>query len=341
MSDKTIKERGISTITLPAPAVFSFDEKTRKEELVYYYQYCLTHSLITVTGEQSRTTLIRKTFNHLGGTGTTWNAAMISWLQGQLTSSSTNLYALWLAYFTLHASTPDDEGITYAGLSVESAYRRFLSDFIGGNVTLVPPYIFNSSDPLMVTDSFSFKQGKVFSDTVSPSDAVNFIIHYIRTFSDSLSLSDAMIIKYKKFFNDSVTPSDAFLTRLAKGFADALGVTDSAAFKAGFIKAFNDTALVTDTVAIRRLLIYADSFSITDAIMYHLRIIFADSLSLSDSLVATLGFAQLFSEPLDIDDTFFIRLLKVFADSVSMSDSVSFSVGGYNQGLYNTGVYNR
>lgn len=341
MTDKTIKERGLSTITLPAPRPFSFDETTRHLELTFYYQYCVLTHIITVTGEQSRTELIRKTFVHLGATGNTWDAAMRSWLQGKLTSVETDLYKLWQAYFLLYATTGDDEGVTYAGLSMEAAYRRFLSDFIGGGSSGHSPFLLNFNDPLGIADLVKFSQSKAFLDTVTPSDAVNFLHRFIRTFADTMSPSDAVLFRQSKGFLDALALSDAFFVKQGKSFADTVVTSDVLATLLHAARAFADTVLATDAMHIRLGIVKADTVLMTDSLLFRLSKAFADSFTVTDALALKMTFKMDIGDFFDIQETLLFRLNKIISDTVSVSDTVVFSLGGYNQGLYNTGVYNR
>lgn len=362
MTDKTIKERGISAITLPAPTAFSFDAQTRQLELTYYFQYCLGTGLITVTGEQARTTLIRKTFNHLGASGSTWEEAMRSWLQGELSSSETNLYKLWQAYFTAHATVADDAGITYADLSVESGYRKFLSDFIGGST---PSHlIYTDSVPL--ADNFRLKQGKFFDEALTMSDAANFIRRYIRTFSDTAAMSDAFSSRLGKGFLDSMTMSDLANFKQKKGFNDVATLSDVFVALFHIIRTYSDTVSITDKLELRRYISASDSVTMSDLLsLVKLSKAFNDSMALSDLLTLVMNYRRLYTEQIDLIETVLFRLLKNYSDSITMSDSVSFVLGtfhqytqnfndslavsdsvifaqsGYNKDFYNTGVYNR
>lgn len=340
MTNKTIKDRGLLTTTLPAPLEFSFDKQTRRQELLYYYQYAVDNALITVAGEQSRTALIQKAFADLGGSGSSWQDTMRDWLQTELSSAETSLYKLWLAYFTTYSSTPDSKGITYASLSVEAAYRKFLSDFIGDGSS-DPPFTFNFNNPMFLSDHAVFKQGKVFQDTAALSEIINFIVHSIRAFGDTVTLSDAMVLTQKKFFADSVTITDEMVATLSKVFADTVSITDGFTRLVTFTRTFGDSATLSDAVAYLLTLAPADTVSISDAMLYALAKVFEDEFTMSDAVefLQTLGFE--IEEFCALADAMLLTLIKNVDDTITISDVAVFAVGGYNVGNYNEGVYGR
>jgi hypothetical protein len=340
MTDKTIKDRGLLTTTLPAALEFSFDKETRRQELIYYYQYALDNTLITVIGEQSRTALIQKTFADLGGSGASWQEAMRSWLQTVIPSAETNLYKLWLAYFVKYATTPDTKGVTYGGLSVEAAYRKFLTDFIGDGSSQAP-FTFNFTNPVFVSDQAVFKQRKVFQDTATLSELVEFIVHSIRAFNDTATLSDAMVLTQKKFFADSFVITDSMVAALKKVFADTVTITDAFTRLVTFTRTFNDSATLSETVAYILRIAKADTVTISDSMLYTLAKVFGDTVTISDSVefLQTLGFD--IEEFVTLSDLMLAVLIKNIADTITISDSATFAIGGYNVGNYNEGNYNR
>lgn len=346
MVNKTIKDRGLTTTTRQVPWDFSFDKITRQLELIYYYQYCASNDLITVSGEQSRTALILKTYNKksldeyeggggfgseafsqngystsgFGGGGygylgysetaynevilnnnvgqrTLWSDAMRDWLQITIPSGETDLNELWIQYFEKYSTVPDSASITYAGLSVEDAYRKFIIKNISGNVDLEPIF----SDQFALGETIKFKLKKFFNDTTSLDDAALIIMRHIRSFSDDFTLNDGLIFGQKKFFDDTVTMLDDFIMRLGKGFHDTFTLEDLSSFVRNIRRSFSDPVSLTEGLKFIYTPRFADALTLDDALQLIYKSTYDDDVTLDDSL-DSLMYIYRYEDPVFLTD---------------------------------------
>lgn len=324
---KTIRDRGISTFTLPSKLKFSFDVETRKIELAAYFKYCAQHNLLISSGEQSRISLIRKTFNNMGGSGATAEEAMRDWLQTQTSSSETDLNALWKAYFLLYSTTPDMNGVTYAGLSVESGYRKFLYEFIGLSQ--------NYYDPVNATDNVSKKLGKVFSDNQAVSDMISYILGAFNVFSDNITATSAVVLTQKKSYVDTINQSDSHYKSFTKVISEGVAIQDVYSLAGTALKGYQDTVNLAEVSRFHfSKVLTGDSAALLDSIATKLNLVYSDSIPISDNVTVLLAQSSSQSDSVDMEDVTLIILNKVFTDTITASDTAYSGYIGFGAGVF-------
>lgn len=329
---KTIRDRGISTFTLPEKLKFSFDVETRKIELNAYFKYCATHNLLVSSGEQSRISLIRKTFNHMGGSGSTAEDAMRSWLQVQVPSVLTDLNELWKAYFLAYSTTPDSHNVTYAGLSVEAGYRKFLYEFIG----LTQNYY----DTTVPTDNVKKKMGKRITENQAVTDLVSYMLGNFKTFADNITATSAIVLSQNKKLIDTVNQTDSSYKSFTKVISEGVAIQDTYSILGGALTGYKDSVPLTEIAKFQLSKVFTgDSTTLVESIAKKLGKVVTDSVTLSDSASAYIVGANRFSENMFINEVTLIMLNKNFADTISPSDTALSGYVGFGAGVFGQYIF--
>jgi hypothetical protein len=329
----TIIESGLTTLTRPVGNLeFSFDEFTRKMELINFFSYCREYNLLTTDGEHSRLSLIRKTYNHmLSANYASSSIAEQEWLQLKTSSTSTDRETLWKLYFAQHATTPDEQGLTYAGLSLEAAYRKFLDEYIGE--------IFTFDENAYITELLSFRLGKVFQDSSTVSEVVSFLKQIYRQASDTCQANETVAILINKRLTDTSGIIDQLHFNITKTFYDQIVVNETYDFTGLDVQdedslSTSENNLVQDRVSISVIKVLADLNSVADAIFLRKDITRSDTATMSDSFSYIIGLFQNMNEVIQNEDVALILMNKRFYDGLSIEDDVIWGYVTFGAGKF-------
>jgi len=331
--NNTILESGITTLTRPVGVQeFSFDDFTRKMELVNFFAYCRSFNLLPVGGDYSRLFLIRLTYNHLlGASHTTSQAAELAWLQLQTSSLLSSREALWKLYFSQHAIVADVQGLTYGGLSLEAAYRKFLAEYVGE--------IFTFDESAFITELLTFRLSRVYQDSSTVSDVVTFLRQMFRQFSDSCSASDTVAILINRSFSDNSASLDNITMSMNRTFFDSVNVSDTFTFTGGAAQDENslftsEGASVNETISLSFIKVVADLTTVVDSISLETSVTFSDQCNVSSSLSFILGGILDVNEVSSNEDVYLILMNKSFFETINVTEDVITGYVGFNAGRF-------
>jgi hypothetical protein len=329
---KTIAERGLISTTIETNSVFSFDKDTRTVEANAYYIYCLQNSLILPNQEYSRTTLILKTYNHKGASGTDSDTTMRNWLKSVIPSTENNLEVLWEAYFIKYATAADAEGVTYAGLSVEAAYRKYLYANIGLN-----GYFY---DRLKLADQVGIIQRKPAASTATLADVVAFYRDYGRSATDSVNTVETTLLSFNKPFVDSLTVAEAYAILQTKALNDEVSIVDSADKVMSYARAISEIFNVTEGMKLVFSKTFgADIVTVADAIAKTERKVVVDSVSFEDNLAIVIGYARSSAEGVVVNEAIALVMSVAIPDAVTLNDNLLYGFNGYAAEQYGAWNY--
>jgi hypothetical protein len=258
---------------------------------------------------------------------------MREWLQGQTGSMLTHLYDLWLSYFDAHRTVPDDQGVTYEGLSVETGYRKFLYDFLG--------LAQNFYDTLPMADSVRRVLTKFFNDSVAVSDTFNILTNSALLFEDNVPFTGTVVLTQRKALADTLNLSDSFKLTMRKQVSDKVFTLDAFTLTDQQMHVFQDTLGVTDELSslVMTKVFAGDAVSVLDSlkILQDKRI--TDSVALSDSMTLFTGAARVNFDNVEIEERILLLQIKKISDTISLSDEFfhgfAFFGGGHFGEYYN------
>jgi len=240
----------------------------------------------------------------LVGQRTDWRLAMRDFLQLAVPSGETDLNELWIAYFDKYSSTPDDENVTYAGLSMESAYRKFLSQNVGGNSQYYP--VFN--DQVLFSEKSQFKFTKRFSDQAYLADVALILLGKIAAFTDSLELQDFFLPRRTSFYQDYYELLDQANFFVGKGFFDSVTLSEIFTAVKKMTRVFNDSVAMTDSLKIKHYPRFSDAVSPSDALALRYKTTRADSVTMTDSF-DKINFTSRYFDYVLLDETLVFTLI--------------------------------
>ena len=312
-----------------APAPFEFGAETQAIEYQAYLKYCRTEGLITTPGEQSRKNLIRKTFLDKGASGGSWRAAMMHWLQAEVDSDATDIYELWLIYFDQFSTTPDSEGVTYDGLSVEGGYRKFLYEHIG--------LATNFYDTISVTDRVSLRRMLNISGNVTISDSVAHQL-FGSSLSDAASAIEPgsmAVFSLNKKLVDAISATDLAKFKLVKGLSDSVSIVDEVALVMNGIAGISSAIGLADSLTWHMSkTLPVDTATLADILSLNLKLKAASAISLSDSCVLVEGLFDLHYDEVSATDLVLFLIRKGLSDSISLTDEAALGNPGFGPGFF-------
>lgn len=338
MTDPVITSSGLSVATQQSATPFEFSLETQAMEYLAYLEYCQNNDLLTVAGEQSRRALIKKTFVHKGGSGDSWREAMRSWLQLQTDSVMTSIEKLWQEYFIQHSIVPDEQGVTYMGMSVEAGYRKFLYQHIG----LAENFFSN----LMVTDVVYKKVMKTFSDSIGLSDNITsqLVTTALEPLIESTTINDTIAIKLKRnLTGDSFGVTDTPVAlKVSKNFVDYITMLDNIHITETDNSFLTDGLGLTDSTALAVAKTLAgDDVEFDSNVVLKISKVFEDSIELADSVVDIYlgGLERFDEESYQLDDVVLLLIKKPYSDTITVTDTIYVGYPRYGHGHYNDYFY--
>lgn len=215
----------------------------------------------------------------LVGQRTDWRLAMRDFLQLAIPSGETDLNELWIAYFDKYSSTPDDANVTYSNLSMESAYRKFLSQHVGGNSQYYPIF----TDQVLFSEISQFKFTKRFVDDAYLADVALILLGKIAAFTDSLEMQDEFYPKLTSSYQDYYELLDQANFFVGKGFFDIATLSEIFAAVKKMTRVFNDSVTVSDSLRIKHYPRFSDAVSPVDALALRYKNTSTDSVTMVDS----------------------------------------------------------
>lgn len=329
-----VNNPGLVVNTQLAPAPFEFSAETQAIEYQAYLKYCRTEGLITTPGEQSRKNLIRKTFNDKGGSGSSWRQAMMNWLQAEVDSSATDIYELWLIYFDQFSTTPDSEGVTYANLSVEAGYRKFLYEHMG--------LATNFYDTISITDRVAMRRMLNISGNVTISDSVahQLFAASLGEAASAIEPGSMAVFSLNKKLIDTISATDLAKFKIVKGLSDSVSIVDEVALVMNGIAGISSAIGLSDSATWHMSkTLPVDTATLADVLALTLKLRASSAISLSDDCVLVEGLFDSHYDEVSTHDLVLFLIRKGLSDSITLTDEAALGNPGFGPGFFGDYYY--
>jgi hypothetical protein len=242
--------------------------------------------------------------------------------------SEPTILNLWQAYFAKYSIVADGEGITYAGLSVEAGYKKYLFE----NIQSLDSY----NDQIASSDAFRTMLGKVFSDPVAATDVMTFVKTMLRTFSDSVTAGTTTVaFSENKGMIDSINSVDSHYLSSTKVFSDSFQILDAFALAGAGSSLYQSETSMQDSATILMSKVFSgDAISFSDGISKQQQLVFEDSFSFSDGIDFILGALHTQYDLVEVTEYVLILQMKKFEDSTEIQDGADYGFTDYNGGTF-------